>query len=153
MTANRLIERFGPAFFALVATAMVFLYLQHLSAKDFETFRDKFGNSALSISTSMLGFFLTIYTIIHAINTERMNALRANGAYGRLMGFLHISLYSHALVIGLVLFFCLPALGPMCWHASNWVLHLWLAFVAVVAWSVAVSLRFVRIFLKLVDAS
>lgn len=147
---KRLLERFGPALFTIGAALLMTIYVQHLSPSDFDIVRDKFSNSALSISTSMLGFFLTIYTIIHSVNTDRMNAIRANGAYGRLMGFLQTSLYAHALVIGLLLLFCLPSLGNVYWVVGNYILYLWLLFIASLAWSVAVTLRFIRIFLKIV---
>lgn len=147
---KRLLERLGPFVFTLGATLAMAVYVQHLSLKDFDAVRDKFSDSALSISTTMLGFFLTIYTIIHSVNTEQMNVIRANGAYGRLISFLQTSLYSHAIVVGLLLLFCLPSLGSTHWEIGNYKVHLWLIFIAALAWSVAVSLRFIRIFLRLI---
>jgi hypothetical protein len=151
MSPKRFLERFGPALFTVGTTVAMAIYVQHLAPKDFEAMREKFGNSALSLSTSMLGFFLTIYTIIHSVNTERMRDIRANGAYSRLMEFLQVSLYSHALVIGVLLLFCLPSLGTAQWLIRGYTLHLWLGFIAALAWSVAVSLRFIRIFLRLLS--
>lgn len=150
MSLRRFLERFGPALFTICITIAMAIYVQHLTEKDFEAMRDKFSNSALSLSTSMLGFFLTIYTIIHSVNTERMRDIRANNAYGRLINFLQISLYSHAIVIGVLLLFCLPSLGTTQWIINSYRLPLWLAFIAALAWSVSVSLRFIRIFLRLI---
>lgn len=149
MSPRRFAERFGPAIFTAVTTVAMGLYVQHLSKSDFEIMRGKFGNSALSLSTSMLGFFLTIYTVIHGVNTERMQDIRGNGAYSRLMDFLQTSLYSHALVIGVLLLFSLPSLEAAQWTVRGYNLPFWLLFVAALAWSVAVSLRFIRIFLRL----
>jgi hypothetical protein len=151
MSPKRLAERFGPIVFTIAATIAMGEYVQHLSKADFEAMRGKFGNSALSLSTSMLGFFLTIYTVIHGVNTERMQDIRGNGAYERLMHFLQTSLYSHALVIGMLLLFSLPSLETAHWTVHGSVLHLWLLFIAALAWSVAVSLRFIRIFLRLLS--
>lgn len=151
MSVKRLIERFGPALFTFIATFIMALYVQKLPMNTLETMQDKFSNSALSISTSLLGFFLTIYTIIHSVNTERMQDIRSNGAYSRLMEFLRKALYSHAIIIGVLLLFCLPSLGTMSWRISGYTIYLWLLFVAALSWSVAVSLRFITIFLKLIN--
>jgi len=151
MSPKRFAERFGPAVFTIAATVAMGIYVQHLGKADFEAMRGKFGNSALSLSTSMLGFFLTIYTVIHGVNTERMQDIRGNGAYARLMGFLQTSLYSHALVIGVLLLFSLPSLETAQWVVRGTILPLWLLFIAALSWSVAVSLRFIRIFLRLLN--
>ncbi|MGI4873870.1 MAG: hypothetical protein ACRYFX_22135 [Janthinobacterium lividum] len=147
MSPERFAERFGPALFTLVTTVAMAFYVQRLAAKDFEAMREKLGNSVLSISTSMLGFFLTIYTIIHSVNTERMRDIRANSS---LVKFLQTFLYSHAIVIGVLLLFSLRSLAAAQWVIKSYTVPLWLVFIVALAWSVSVSLRFIRIFLKII---
>jgi hypothetical protein len=57
--------------------------------------------SILTISATLLGFLLTILTVIHTINTRRMQWVKDFGAYPRLMGYLSRAITSN---IGIILF-------------------------------------------------
>ena len=92
------IEKYYPPVvsFALVTWGWIDFYL----FKGFHELMCKIADNALSISVTLLGFFLTILTIINAIDTRRMRFVKQGNKFQDLIGFLRNAITLNLLLIG-----------------------------------------------------
>jgi hypothetical protein len=151
MTFRRFIEDLGPLLFAIVITVAMAFYVAQLSSKENEDLLKDFATFSLGISTALAGILLTIFTIVHSINTKRMILLRNNNLYSRLISFLNSSIASHGVVIFLSLLIILPILKstrfnlPM--NQYSFSISLWMIYAFATFLSFGLSYRFISIFL------
>lgn len=95
-------EKYIPLLTSSLATLWIYLYKTKFS--NFNQLFDQITTNSLSVSGALVGFFLTILTIIHTINTRRMKFVRDAGLLPRLLWYLNISIISHIIIISIGLF-------------------------------------------------
>lgn len=92
-------EKYCPFLLSLLLTLALIIFKSHI--KDVPALIDKISDNALGLSTTLVGFFLTIMTIINSIETRRMEFIRSRGLYPRLMKYLNESIKFNAVLIAL----------------------------------------------------
>lgn len=151
MTWRRFIEEAGPMLFAIVITVAMAFYVNRLTSKENEDLLKDFATFSLGVSTALGGILLTIFTIVHSINTKRMVLLRKNDLYGRLISFLNSSIASHAVVVFLSLIIVLPILksAKFTIHSASFPISVsvWMVYAFATFLSFGLSYRFISIFL------
>lgn len=151
MTVRRILEDIGPLIFAIIITAILALYVSQLTGKENEDLLKDFATFSLGVSTAIGGFLLTVFTIIHSINTKRMVLLRQNGVYARLISFLNSSIVSHGFVVIASLIVILPYVKTTRYSFSineyPLYINLWMGYAFLTFFAVALSYRFISIFL------
>ncbi len=141
---NATAEKYSPYVVSLLAIGGVFLFKDHLN--NFNQIFDQITTNALSVSGTLIGFFLTILTIINTISTRRMKFIKDAGLFPRLLGYLNTTIIWHLLVISVCLF--LPLIRQIAYF-KPFGYHGKLVVILLVILSWALSIRFVRIFIKL----
>lgn len=141
---NATAEKYSPYVVSLLAIGGVFLSKNHLS--NFNQIFDQITTNALSVSGTLIGFFLTILTIINTISTRRMRFIKEAGLYPRLLDYLNTTIIWHLSVISICLF--LPLIRQVAYFSpfGYWG-KLFIILVVILSWTL--SIRFVRIFIKL----
>ena len=92
-------EKYYPLIIAVVATGSAIKY-NHIF-KDLPGLIDKLSDNAIGIATTLAGFFLTILTIINAIDTRRMRFVREMGLFPRLLKYLNQSIKANVVLIAI----------------------------------------------------
>lgn len=90
-------EKYYPLAISALLTFLVFQYQDYLT--NFTTLIPQIAQNSLTISGTLLGFLLTILTIINTINTRRMQFVKDSGHFERLVSFLNVSIKGNILVI------------------------------------------------------
>ncbi len=144
---GRFFERYLPLLAALAITAGTWRYLGSLSPADVSALFSTFISASLTITTTLLGFLLTIYTIFQSINTPRKQFLIQLGQLGTLNHYLIIAVWSLLGAAILLLSFTLvPPKPPIVAAYWRWAQ---LGLIFITAFSIACSTRFINIFLRL----
>ena len=94
-----LTEKYYP--FVVSSLLMVAWIVFKHDVNDFPGLIDKLADNSLGLSTTLVGFFLTILTLINSIDTRRMNIVRSAGAYPRLIKYLNQSIRANVVLIAL----------------------------------------------------
>ncbi|MFN4247554.1 MAG: hypothetical protein ACK4EY_07510 [Flavipsychrobacter sp.] len=111
---------------------------------------DKLLGTALTVSGTLLGFLLTIVTIISAIDTRRMRFVKQQGGYSTLQNYMRWAIIANLCTI--VISFLSPiilSVKSMSEHA----LYVYLIDVFVVCYTLCVSARFTYVFTTLLHDS
>lgn len=95
-------------------------------------------NLMVTISSTLLGFLLTIVTIINTISTRRMKFIKEAGEYPKLMRYLNVCLYSNLLVL------CISVANSFISIGYNQVKFT--GYIFCVLWAIISSIRFTYIF-------
>lgn len=137
-------EKYYPYIFSLLVVTGVFFFKNHITHIN-QAF-DQIVNNSLSVSGTLIGFFLTILTIINTITTRRMKFIRDAGLFPRLLGYLNTTILWHLLVISIGLF--LPIIRQIyILKANAFEGKILILFVIVLSWTL--SIRFTLIFIRL----
>jgi hypothetical protein len=139
-----LVSKFWPLSLAIILS-IVFHNLQGYF-NEVDKLISKLIDSSLVVSGTLLGFLLTITTIMNAITTRRMNFVKQSGAYPQLQKFLNISITLNIITISLVIvipFFYSLNPSEKCLKFS-YSLQLLL-----VIWNWFASIRFTNVFINL----
>lgn len=94
-----IVEKYYPVFLSIILTGLIFHFSMFIMP--FQLLMPLLRQSMLTISATLLGFLLTILTVIHTISTRRMQWVKDFGAFPRLMGYLSKSITSN---MGIILF-------------------------------------------------
>lgn len=137
-------EKYGPYLLSLFTAVGVYLYKSHFL--NFNQIFDQVTTNALSVSGTLIGFFLTILTIINTITTRRMRFLKDSGLFPRLLNYLNTTIFWHLIVISIGLF--LPLIRQI-FYLKRFAFEGKVLIVAVIFLSWLLSIRFTRIFIKL----
>ncbi|MGI4760552.1 MAG: hypothetical protein ACRYF0_07600 [Janthinobacterium lividum] len=144
---GRFFERYLPLLAALAITAGTWRYLRSLPVADVGPLFSTFISASLTITTTLLGFLLTIYTIFQSIDTPRKRFLVQLGQLSTLNHYLIIAVWALLGAAVLLLSFTLipvkPPILPDYWRYTQ------LGLIFVTAFSIACSTRFINIFLRL----
>lgn len=107
---------------------------------------NKLADLSMSLSGTLVGFFLTILTVISTISTRRMMFVRDSGKYPTLQKYLKHVIVSHFVVITMLLvrpFVIFPQQNYLIIDGYN------IALLFTVTFSWSLSIRFTKIFLDL----
>lgn len=137
-------ERYYPLFVSLVIAICVYIFYNSISSRD--KVITEFLTSSLTVCATLLGFLLTILTIISTIETRRMRFVRSSGKLHLLHSYLRTALYMNITTISI--YFAVPLLYTIP-HIANHirVLHSILIFIVVFTW--LANIRFTVIFTRL----
>lgn len=94
-------EKYSPIAIALCLS--LGLYINNPSFNNFNQLFDQLASNSLSVCGTLIGFFLTILTIIQTINTRRMNFLKDSGLFPRLLSYLNTTIVWHLVVISITM--------------------------------------------------
>lgn len=89
-TLNYWYESYYPITFSLLILTLIIKF--KLFYGNINVVVDKLSDNAISISVTLLGFFLTILTILNSIETRRMIFIKTMGAFPRLLHFLKLAI-------------------------------------------------------------
>lgn len=139
-------EKAWPLVVAILLTIAFYVYMPNDYSLSKDSYFGKLIDRSLTISGMLLGFFLTIYTILPTINNRRMKWLKDAGAYNRLIKYLLTAIIWHIVNISLVLF--LPILEKLdLYKGAEDIAFGILFFVIIFSWTL--SLRFAGIFVRI----
>ncbi len=139
-----ILEKYSPFLLSLTATLGTFFYKSKFN--NFNQLFDQITTNSLSVSGTLVGFFLTILTIIHTINTRRMRFVKDAGLLPRLLWYLNITIASHILVISIGLFLPIIRQIAIFKEVAFWG-KLLIIFFITLSW--LFSIRFTYYFIKL----
>jgi hypothetical protein len=143
---RHLSERFWPIVLALGAGAGFFYWYSKIP--DPKALIVALVTSALTLSGTLLGFLLTITTIMNAIDTRRMRAVKDGGAYPLLEHYLRNAIWLNIAVVSMV--FVVPFFDTQL-EAPRKIAVLHAVQLALVAWAWFASIRFTVVFIRLLS--
>lgn len=138
------IEKYWP--FTTSLTLVILLFYYRLNIQRFDEIMKSIVESSLTVSGTLIGFFLTIFTIISTIKTRRMQFIKEAGLYPRINQYLASVIIWHFINISIILFFPLIESIRLPFGVML-VCNLFLIFVVFFSW--LLSIRFTAIFIKL----
>ena len=103
---------------------------------------------SLNVSGTLIGFFLTIFTILSTIKTRRMQFIKEAGLYPRVNRYLIGVIIWHLINISFILFAPIVAKFIHEWYAVK-IIQGVMVFTLLFSWSL--SIRFVSIFVRLLS--
>lgn len=112
----------------------------------FDTLMPIIYNSSLTISATLLGFLLTILTIINSINTKRMIFVRQRGKYGALIGYLTNAILSNLIVVSFCFLLFFIKREEVNATALMWIDYV---FIFLTFYNVLLTIRFAYLFVRL----
>lgn len=95
-------EKYYPLAVSVVLVVALFFNKHYIT--DFNTLIPSLMQNSLSVSATLLGFLLTILTVVNTIDTRRMQFIKSAGRFDDLMFFLKNAIYSNLIVIAICLF-------------------------------------------------
>lgn len=138
------IEKYYPLTLSVLLT-LIFCHFQH-RLESVDEMLKRLLDAALAISGALLGFLLTILTIINTIDTRRMQFVRDSGNLPLLNRYLKVALYSN--IASISIYFILPILSTFHeWQKYKDGLYAVLVFIVAFTW--IVNIRFSSVFIKL----
>lgn len=142
-------EKWYPIFGAALVTLLLFLYRTLL--EDFHSFNLEIANNALSISVTLIGFLLTILTLINTITSRRMQFIKDSGAFPRLLGFLRKAIVLNLWLIAFSFLekYINPSKFKIAWIKNEYSIDY--CFFFFFLWTMLASYRFTKIFVTLLS--
>ncbi len=137
------IAKYYPYAIALIL-GILFYHYQHKFANLEEVIK-KTLDAALTICGVLLGFLLTILTIISSVVTRRMQFVKDSGAYPLLNHYLKTALYSNLITISF--YFILPFLSTVENILLKDIINAILVFMISFTW--ITNIRFSSVFIRL----
>jgi hypothetical protein len=138
------IEKYYPFTLALLLTFLVKEF-QHFLV-DFAKLIPSIATNSLTISGTLLGFLLTILTIINTINTRRMQFVKDSGHFPRLVSFLNWAIKANILVVITSFLVIFLDRGKIDLKYMN---YYDLSFIFISLFAIFLTVRFAAIFIKL----
>lgn len=143
-------ENLYPAVWAVAGTFVIYYYRQSFSLSDFIS-----ENTATLLSTgvTLVGFFLTVMTVIKSIDSRAMKALRAAGHEPRLISFLKSAIIFNVIACAFILIFQLSDMSSrelIKMEAFDWASKKTFSIMVIAAlfFSWTYSFRFIRILIR-----
>lgn len=150
MDFKLLIEKKYPIVASAIATG-IFMYIYHEKTGCF-TIIVELSKLFISLSGTLLGFLVTIITIINSINTTRMRAIKVTSNYPRLMSYLKNSILSNIMLILISIIFVIQDIhldSSKFEHANKFTELTSYIFSFSTAYCFLTTYRFISIFLNL----
>lgn len=137
------VERWYPLVLAVIIG--VVFYRKSYLLKDVPTIIDKLMTSAITICGALLGFLLTILTIINSIDTRTMRIVKSSGAFGLLNSYLRVAIMSNIVTISIT--FLLPAIFSLN-DETLFRQYVYSILVSIVAYTWFANMRFSFLFVR-----
>ena len=147
---SKLIEKYYPLTVSVILTISILIIDDNL----IKTIKfNDLVNSTLIVFSVLLGFLLTVTTLMHTIDNTKINALRQTGNYTDLIKYLNKAIYS-ALFTSIFSLFT-PLLKRFIFFRITYDFDLIIIikyfFVFLIILSVAYTFRFINLFLKIIS--
>ncbi len=141
---TKFFEDYTPLIVTVLVTAILNHYVGQIS--DISSVIKDMASNSLSLCGVLLGFLLTITTMMHTVASRRMKFVRDAGAYDRIVLWLHRAIYYD--IIALICSLVLIVIPKVAFFAAY--LHgMFVAFSALVLYSISLSVRFSIFFIRL----
>lgn len=138
------LERYYPLILAIISIVVIYFFQNYIT--DFSILLPNIIQSSLTIAGTLLGFLLTILTIINTISTRRMQFVKDAGKYPTLVSFLNQAIFANiSIIIFCFLFFFLDSNKINV--ASIKVIDYCFIFIAIL--NILLTVRFAIIFISL----
>ena len=141
------IERYYP--FAVSVVLIICFILFKDDWKDFPALIDKVSDNSIGLSTTLVGFFLTILTLLNSIETRRMQFVRSGGLYPRLIKYLNQAIRFNMFLIALSFIVKYVEHRKEVWLQLKGYNILDYGFLFDLIFTLLISLRFINIFVRL----
>ncbi|HEY4061197.1 MAG TPA: hypothetical protein VGM30_04815 [Puia sp.] len=141
------IERYYPL--AISVILIIALVSFKNGWRDFPALIDKLSDNSIGLSTTLVGFFLTILTLVNSIETRRMDFVRSGGLYPRLLKYLNQSIRANMVLIALSFIVKYIEHRTQLWLQYKSYNILDYAFVFFLLFTLLVSVRFINVFVHL----
>lgn len=134
-------------FILSILIAIIFFFLQN-SFKEVDKVINKLIDSSMTVAGTLLGFLLTITTIINTIHTRRMNFIRESGNYPILHKYLNMAITLNIVNVSLVIIIPFAYGVNLCHEVLRYFysFQLW-----IVLWNWFANIRFTSVFVKLLS--
>lgn len=138
-------ERYYPVIIAVIVTAIFYFNVTRIS--NLEKLIGDLVGASLIVSATLLGFFLTITTILSTITTRRMRFVKDSGAYTLLIKYQNFAIWLNVACVSFsVLYpFIISFVTGIC--IITWI---YTSTIFLVLWSWISSIRFMHLFLKVI---
>ncbi|MBC6610701.1 hypothetical protein H8B15_07190 [Hymenobacter sp. BT507] len=148
---TRIIERYWPLTIALGVTWVVRHYLHTLAPAEANKIFGAFSSASLTVTTTLLGFLLTIYTIFQTITSRRKQFITQLGQLPLFNQYLVVAVW---VLLATALFLLSLSFIPSDINtASSYWRYVQLITVFTTAFSLTCSIRFIYIFLQLMGSN
>lgn len=143
---GRYTERYFPLVASLATVGTAYVYLGNLTPTEANKIFALFIGAGLSVSTTLLGFLLTTYSLFQTISTRRKDFIIQLGQLPVLNRYLRVAVYS--LLLSSIVLLTLTLVSVSAVSEQSWrIVQLCTIFIA--SFALACSARFVNIFLQL----
>lgn len=139
-----LIEKYSPIVTAIILTVWMYFY-KHFFI-NFNQLFDQLTTNSLSVCGTLVGFFLTILTVIQTINTRRMRFLKDSGNFPILVNYLNTTIIWHIIVISITML--LPVIRQFAF-LNKFAIEGKFIIIFAILFSWTLSVRFTYLFVKL----
>ncbi len=141
---NNKIEKYYPFIIAIISVTVYYLYGIHYPLT--QKLIDGISSNLVSFSSTLLGFLLTILTIIESIQTRALKIIREGGGYKKLLSYLNICIIANFLTIPIIIVFNTYILN----FKESVFFYCILLFIEVYLFSV--NFRFIYLFIKIIKS-
>ncbi len=147
---NRTVEKYYP--FVLSVSSVVFMeyFLLKITPNPQQatSIYKNLLSQSLSVNTTLLGFFLTIFTILNTIDTVAMKYVRALGLEERLKGFLASAIKANFVATAVIL------LSNFEFESTFWAREIFrISVLFVLAYALFLSIRFSALFVRIATST
>jgi hypothetical protein len=140
-------EKYYPIAVSVLLTIAWIVFKKDVN--NFPGLIDKLSDNSIGLSTTLVGFFLTILTLINSIDTRRMNFVRSAGAYPRLIAYLNQSIRTNVVLIALSFIVKYVEHRSVPWLLFKGYNILDYGFLFLLIVTLLISVRFINIFVSL----
>lgn len=93
-----LIEKYYPLTLSIILTTLLFTVRSNHSR--LIEVADGLPDTSISLSVTLVGFFLTILTIVNSVSSRRMRFVKEGGGMPLLMGYLRLAINCNLILMG-----------------------------------------------------
>ncbi len=141
------LERYYPIVITVLLLVVWIVFKSDV--KNLPALIDKLSDNSIGLSTTLVGFFLTILTLINSIDTRRMKVVRSAGAYPRLLRYLNQSIRTNVILIALSFIVKYVEHRSVAWLQITGYNLLDYGFLFLLIITLLISVRFINIFVQL----
>lgn len=137
--------RYWPLWSAIIAFVLFFLFGYHLNELD--KIMEKVTGTALTVSGTLLGFLLTIVTIINTVNTKRMQTIKTQDGYRLLQDYMSAAITLN--LVSVTMCFVLPIMCSICNFILLYIVYSFEVFIIAYTWFS--SIQFTHLFIYILN--
>lgn len=147
---SRSVEKYYPLVLSILSTTFMEFFLVRISpnTQQATSIYKNLLSQSLSVNTTLLGFFLTIFTILNSIETLAMKYVRALGLEERLKSFLASAIKVNFIAIVVIL------LSNFELENNFWVRELSRTLILfILSYALFLSIRFSALFIRIATSA